>query len=180
MGEAHAGSESSVKKLIIGMGNSMRGDDGAGLEVVRRLCATQGASAQMTNVDIREIDGEASDLLMAWEGYDHAVIVDAGITGAEPGIVRRFDVSQESLPAELGAMSTHAMGLTQAIELGRALKRLPRRLVVLIIEGKSFELGEKLCLEVEASIDAACEAVNAELQLREGLEASPIENNCHA
>jgi hydrogenase maturation protease len=76
-------------------------------------------------------------------------VLDAVSSGAEPGTIHRLDALAAQLPAELFRGSTHALGVAEAVELGRALDRLPERMLVLGIEGKRFDAGAGLSPEVE-------------------------------
>jgi len=135
--------------LVIGIGNRLRGDDSASSEVVRRL-QERGTQA---GVEVSDQLCEPSDLLEAWQGRDAVVLVDTMRSGDPPGTIRRFDVSGEPLPAGLrGSVSTHAFGLHEAIELGRALHRLPRRVIVFTVEGRQFEVGATPSGEVDATV----------------------------
>ncbi|MGD0197415.1 MAG: hydrogenase maturation protease [Solirubrobacteraceae bacterium] len=149
--------------LVIGVGNRYRSDDGAGLEVARRL---QGSDA----FDVRESEGEPVALLDVWDGAPAAILVDAVSSGATPGTIHRIDASDQPLPAEIGgAPSTHAVGLGEAIELGRALGRLPRKLIVYGIEGERFNAGEELSPRVAAAIESLVQQVQQErIQPEEG------------
>ena len=60
-------------------------------------------------------------------------------------------------------MSSHGLGLHQAIELARALGQLPGRCVVYAIEGASFEAGAPLSPAVAAGAVEATERVRAEI-----------------
>lgn len=77
---------------------------------------------------IREYEGEPSGLIDAWEGEGEVVLVDAVSSGAPPGTVHRLDPLKGPLPAELFRRSTHHLGVTEAVELARALDRLSDRL----------------------------------------------------
>ena len=132
---------------MIGVGNRLRGDDAAGLEVAGRIRAGGAAS-----IPVLELDGEPSRLIDAWTGVDRAVVIDAALSGAPPGDVRRFVATDAPLPAGLRGVSTHDLGLADAVELARALGRLPGRLVVYAIEGESFEAGAPLSATVTAGI----------------------------
>ncbi len=124
--------------LVIGIGNQLRGDDSASGEVVRRL-HERGAQ---TGIEVIEQLCEPNDLLEVLHGRDAVVLVDTMRSGDPPGTIRRFDASSEPLPARLrGSVSTHAFGLHEAIELARALHRLPRRVIVFAVEGRHFEAG---------------------------------------
>ena len=126
-----------MRPRLVGIGNPLRGDDAAGLLVARRVRELAGPD----DVEVVELEGEPVRLLDAWEGAELAIVVDALCSGAEAGETSRFDVSREPLPAEAGASSTHALGLADVIELGRALGRLPARLIVIGIEGADFGAG---------------------------------------
>ena len=148
--------------LVIGVGNELRGDDGASVEVIRRLREPAGQAG----IEVGEQLHEPTELLDAWQGRDAVVLVDTMSSGARPGTIRRFDASSEPLPARLrGSASTHAFGLVEAIELARTLDRLPRQLIVFAVEGQTFEAGTALSDEVQAVAPALACAV-----LREATE----------
>jgi hydrogenase maturation protease len=141
---------------VIGVGNEYRSDDAAGLVVARAL--------RDRGVDAREQQGEPVALIEAFAGHDDVVLVDAVRSGAEPGTVHRVDVSDQPLPAELGrAASTHAVGIGEAIELARALDRLPARVVLFGIEAERFEAGTSLSPAVEAAVATLVDAIVAEV-----------------
>ena len=57
------------------------------------------------------------------------------------------------MPAGWFRYSTHAFGAAEAIELARVLGRLPRRLIVVGIEGARFDAGVGLSPEVAAAVE---------------------------
>lgn len=141
---------------MIGIGNELRGDDAAGLQVARRLRAGE------PGVAVREHAGEAVDLLEMWRGADAVVLVDAVRSGAPPGTVHRIDASAEPIPAALSRTSSHAISAAEAIELGRALGRLPATVVVYGIEGCQYLAGAALSESIAPAIDAVANAVRQE------------------
>ena len=70
----------SGNTVVIGIGNDDRRDDGAGLEVARRLRAIVPES-----IRVLEESGEAAALMAAWEGADRVVIIDAMASGVTTG-----------------------------------------------------------------------------------------------
>jgi hydrogenase maturation protease len=141
--------------VVIGVGNRLRGDDGAGLEVVRRLTDLR-TNAQIA---LHAHEGEGVGLLELWDGADVAVLVDCMRSGAAPGTVRRIDMSSETAPVPLRGTSSHATGVAEAIELARALGALPSAVIVYGVEGASFGIGAGLSDPVADAIDLASEAV---------------------
>lgn len=144
--------------VVIGVGNPFRGDDDAGREVARRIGA--GGPA----VTVIEEDGDGERLMEAWDGARAAIVIDAMVSGAAPGTIRRFDAAREPLPAAAFPLSTHAFGLVEAVELGRALGTLPASLVVYAIEGESFDTGAPLSEAVAAAVPDAVARVLDELR----------------
>jgi hydrogenase maturation protease len=160
-GGARAGrpGASAPRVVVIGVGNALRGDDGAGLEVVRSLASRARALA----IEVREQEGEALGLLEQWDGAAAAVLVDAIHSGAPAGTIHRVDASAEAIPARLeSSSSTHAVGVGEAVELARALGRLPPATILYGIEGARFDTGSPISAEVQAVIPALAEAVLAQ------------------
>lgn len=140
--------------LVVGIGNRDRRDDGLGLAVIDALRGRTHDGAEVV-----AHSGEAASLMDLWSGRD-TIVVDAMNSGAAPGTIRRVDVLDEELPADvLQSCSTHAFGLAQAVELGRAMQTLPPRLVVLAVEGEDFSYGEGLSESVREAVDEVVEAV---------------------
>jgi len=149
--------------LVIGIGNPLRHDDAVGLEAVRRmrpLMRAAGPRWRGVAIETCEHEGEPLGLLESWEGAGAVVLVDAIHGESQAGTVRRFDASSTPVPADLaGSTSTHAVGVAEAIELARALGRLPRRIVVYGVAGARFDAGGGLSDEVLAALGPLTEAV---------------------
>jgi hydrogenase maturation protease len=150
---------------VIGIGNPLRGDDAVGLLVARRV-----RELAHPEVEVVELEGEPARLIDAWQGARLVVVVDAVKSDAQEGAVMRFDATAGPLPPSLSATSTHALGLGDAVEIARALDRLPERLIVFGVEGTRFQPGSDLSPAVAAAVQAVAEAV---LREREPVDAAP-------
>ncbi len=144
------------------VGNRLRGDDSAGLEVARLLRGTLPAG-----VEITEREGEPTALIDGWEGVDALWIVDAVSSGSETGTVHRLDASDRALPPDPFRASTHHVSLAETVELARAIGRLPARTIVFGIEGGSFAVGGPLTSAVAAATAAVAEAIREEVAAHE-------------
>jgi hydrogenase maturation protease len=141
----------TASTVIVGAGNTFRRDDGAGLAIASRLRGALGTSSGDIRVIVKE--GDFASLLDDWQGADAVVIIDATSSGSVPGTIRRYDAHEQPLPSTFSRSSTHSFGVAEAVELARALGRLPARVVVFGIEGRDFTPGEGLSPEVAAAID---------------------------
>jgi hydrogenase maturation protease len=144
---------------VVGVGNAWRGDDAAGLAVAARLRSIAG-----TAIEVTEYEGEPTGLVDIWAGADALWLVDAVSTGEQAGTLRRLDASDRELPAGLfRASSTHHVGLDEAVALARAVGRLPPRVVLVGVEGVSFDAGGELTPAVAEACGRAAEVVRGEL-----------------
>lgn len=140
--------------LIIGCGNRLRGDDGAGILVAERL--------RNLGIPAETRSGEAADLIEAWRGADDVIVVDAVVTGAPVGTVQAWDARQPPASARTSA-STHGLGVAEAIELAQALQCRPARLQVYGIEGRRFDPGVEISPEVQRAIEDVARRIVARL-----------------
>lgn len=148
--------ESSAAVLVVGLGNDLRGDDAAGIEVALRLRQ----SRARPGIRISVHPGDPAELLELWAGTKAAVLVDCMRSGAPAGTIRRFDAGHRPLPAQRrGSTSSHVFALMDTIELGRALQRLPPHLLVYAVEGRRFEAGSGLSPQVEMALGGLADAV---------------------
>jgi hydrogenase maturation protease len=141
--------------VVIGIGNRWRGDDAAGLEVAGEL--------RRRGIPALDAEGEPVALMELWEGRPAAILVDAVRSGAAPGTLHRHDASHAPLPAASQTASSHLLGVGEAIELARALGRLPPRVAFIGIEGADFASGAELSPPVAAAIDGAVAEVELTL-----------------
>jgi hydrogenase maturation protease len=137
------------------LGSRYRSDDAVGPLAADRLRAA-GAT-------VLDCGDEPTRLLDLWAGLDTVVVVDAVRSGATPGTLHRVNAGAGPLPRDVGLASTHAMGIADAIELGRSVGRAPARVVVFGLEGASFAPGETLTPAVEAALEPLVAGVLAEL-----------------
>ena len=148
-----------LRRLVVGAGNPDRGDDGVGLLVARML-----RDRLPVEVRIEERLGGAAELIELLREADHAVLIDAMVSGAAAGTVRRFDcVAGEVAPGPGGA-SSHGLGIAAAVGLAAALSCLPRVCVVYGIEAVEFSPGADMSDVVAAAAEEAAELIAGELE----------------
>jgi len=149
----------SSKILVIGVGNAYRHDDAAGLMVARRL-----KEQALSSYEVHEQIGEGTALMDLWKDAGRVVVVDGVRAGAVSGTIHRFHANPRPLPATIFRDSTHAFGLIEAVELSRALRQLPSKLVIYGIEGENFEAGIGLSPAVLGAVNDLARRLPQEIE----------------
>lgn len=147
--------------VVIGLGNSFRRDDGIGPAVAAAVDARG-----MPGVHV-VCAADTTAILDAWAGARLAVVVDA-VIGGTPGQVRQCALDDL---AEDAPVSSHELGLRQTYELGRALGRAPRSVVVVTVDADDTGHGERLSPAVAAALPEAVGAV-LRILVEQGQEAA--------
>ncbi len=148
------------RPLVIGIGTEYRGDDAAGLHAARALLALLGEGGTAEVVEHR---GDGAALIELWTGRDWVILVDALHSTGAPGRVLHFDASGRALPAMPEHGSTHAFGVSGAIELARGLDRLPARIELYGITGTLFSMGATASPVVRQAAGAVAIAIAGRL-----------------
>jgi hydrogenase maturation protease len=149
-----------VKKLVLGLGNPLLGDDAVGLKVA---AVVRERLDDRDDVDVVEEEAGGLRLMERMTGYDRAVLVDACVSGAAPGTIRR--IGPDELPTQRTAIA-HGIDLPRALALGRSLGLpMPGVVRVVAIEAESVhEFKELMTPAVEAAIEPAVAAVLEEVE----------------
>ncbi|MEW6046729.1 MAG: hydrogenase maturation protease [Bacillota bacterium] len=159
---------------VIGVGNPFAGDDGAGIEVVRRLRA-EGLDPEVEAVEA----GDATVVIDALQGVKKAVVVDAAVRQGPAGAVgdRRYEAGQviRLTPEQLSRtgltpLSTHGVGVADAIRLAQISS--PRTVagcivVIAIVVERVRPFSRGLSPPVSAALDRAVRVVREELRRRD-------------
>ena len=151
------------RTLIAGFGNVLRGDDGFGVEVIRRL----EAAALPPGVTLMEVG--TAGLRLAQEllsPYDHLIVVDAMTRGGAPGSLYTLRVDDV---AAATAVDMHAAIPSQALAIAKALGGLPLDVHLVGCEPEGVdELGAALSAPVCAAIEPALTSIRALIAATEG------------
>jgi hydrogenase maturation protease len=106
-----------TRTLVIGLGNPILSDDGAGIYAARMVKAALPSHAE---VDIVELSVGGLALMEAMIGYCRVILIDAlQLPESVPGRVVLFDAGD--LPQTLNTASTHDADLPTALEVGKRL-----------------------------------------------------------
>lgn len=140
---------------VVGIGQAAAGDDAVGLAVLERLRRRAG----LNGVELVQA-AEPSALIPLLEGAEPVIVVDA-LLGGTPGAV--LCLTPDELATErVEALSTHGVGVAEAVALARLLS--PENVAahvhvvgVCVARVERWETG--LSAPVEAAVAAAEDAV---------------------
>jgi len=124
------------KNLIVGIGNSWRGDDGVGPKVVAWLKENVAGNDYL-------IESDLFSLLDVFEKYPQVILVDAVNMGDEPGTVKAFKSHEAKLIIKNNVSSTHGFGLAEIVELAESLG-LAKNLQIIGIQVSDVAFGNEL------------------------------------
>jgi hydrogenase maturation protease len=175
----HGSAAARARVVVIGIGNEFRRDDGVGPEVLSRLRAQAADPVQAAEpgqagrepagaaladaVQLVSSDGEPASLIEAWAGASLAVVVDAVLADPpNPGRLHRL-VLDRPASADARHVSSHGLGLSEAIGLARALDRMPDRLIVHAVEAADVGHGVGFTPAVAAAVAPLTAAVLRDL-----------------
>lgn len=146
--------------LLIGIGQSLRGDDAAGLEAVRLWQARYQVGGLHKDVQVELVELPGMELLGLLQGARYALIVDAVQSGALAGTLHILSPDQlRAFPRE--ASSAHGFGVEEALALGEKLmpSLMPGELALLGIEVANTGLGQQLSPEVAEVLPKAASLI---------------------
>jgi hydrogenase maturation protease len=145
----------SKRILVAGVGNIFLGDDGFGVEVVRKLAERE----LPEDVEVADFGIRGMDLIYALQGdYEVVIFVDATPHGEEPGTVYLLEPEIEE-DGEV-VLDTHGMDPVKVIKFARTLGARPGRTLVVGCEPKvviSGEDYEDMLMELSEPVQAAVE-----------------------
>lgn len=148
------------KTLIIGFGNLLMGDDGAGIHAIQRLAACSLPS--QTEV----IDGGVNSFAALAEIHDAArvIFIDAMQSGGQPGDIYRFTLDDlEALPTG-EALSIHDFSLFDSLNVYKKLGKLPT-VVIYGIEPETLEWGLDLSPRANAAVETVISKVLSDIAI---------------
>jgi len=153
-----------MKTVVLGVGNPILKDDGAGIHVIRQLKKY----VKDPDVTLDEAMTGGMNLLDMILGYEKAILIDTvKMKGAKTGEVRRF--SLRDFPS-VHSSNPHDVDLLEAIKLAEKLGEtsIPKEIVIVGISVNESQhvFGEQLSEKILKAVPKAVETVLSELKIR--------------
>jgi len=152
-----------MKTVVLGVGNLLVGDEGAGVHVVRILQESGG----IDGVEIVDGGTGGFHLLEYFENYDRVILVDATLDGQAPGTITLLKPKYSSdYPPTLSA---HDIGLKDLLDSVFLLGRHPEVVLFAISIARLETMSMELTEPVGAAVTLAARAVTDYLRDDPGL-----------
>lgn len=144
---------------VVGIGNYLRGDDGAGIHAIDMLRSRAGA------LDVDFIDGATAGpgIRFMIEERDKVIFIDAGTFGAQPGEFVRFTPEDVRTQKITGDLTLHEFDLISFLTSPPQDLILPEDIAIYCIEAKTMAPTPDMSPEVQAGLETLVTAVIEEL-----------------
>ena len=147
-----------AKKLVdLGVGNSIRMDDGAGIRVVEQL--EQDEDLKNYKISFQYLNTGGLDILDAIDGYEHAIIVDAASMaheGLQPGEIFYLKNLNEIDVKDPGGISSHGVGVLPVLNYAKiGGYQIPNPIEIYGVQIKEIGfISEELTPEVAKGVES--------------------------
>jgi hydrogenase maturation protease len=154
-----------MRIVIVGVGNSLRGDDSVGLQAVRMWQHAYAETAGLPGVLIETMEQPGPRLLELMNDAKGVVMVDAGVSGSAPGTVHRFGEDRLAVFRQ-DCASLHGWGIAEMLRLGRLIAPKYEEAVIrfVAIEAENLAHGSILSAPVRQALPIACDAIQEEVR----------------
>jgi hydrogenase maturation protease len=145
--------------LVLGIGNTLLTDDGAGVQVARQLQAAAGADLPA----LRVLDAGTMGFALLPEVQDCAalIVVDAARESLAPGTVTVRESSEMDRFLSRRGRSVHEVGIADLLDMARLSGSLPARRALIGIEPAVVDWGLECTPAVAAAVPRAAARVLA-------------------
>lgn len=143
------------KTLVLGLGNTLLGDEGAGIYVVRAL-----QQQHPGLMDVEFLDGGTLSFTLAGpiEDADNLIVIDATQLKQQPGAVHLFE--GEEMDHFLGSnrkSSVHEVSLMDLMAIAYLAEALPARRALIGIQPEYLDWSDSLTDTVARAVPVACD-----------------------
>ena len=147
--------------LVLGFGNVLLCDDGAGVQLLGRVRSELGEVA----ADFIDAGTLSFSLLPYLEAAHSMLVFDAANIGGAPGTTRLFEgAAMDRFLASTRRRSVHEVGLIDLLDMARLQDCLPPRRALLCIQPERIEWSEMLSAPVAEALPEAVRQASALLR----------------
>ncbi len=146
--------------IVIGLGNTLMSDEGAGVRVVQRLLDFAG---RFPLVDFVDAGTGGMSILHLIRGKDKAIFIDCARMGEKPGSIRKFTPQELKSTKALAHQSLHEADLIKIIAMAGQLGQCPAEIIIFGIEPQAVKPGCELSKILTDRFDKYVTVIRKEL-----------------
>ena len=146
---------------VIGLGNSLRRDDGIGIIILESLLNNYKREA----IDYLNFGIFSFDLIHRLQDYDLALLIDGIAADLLPGELKIFGLGDATFTKKVHAVSSHELNLKDIFILTRKLA-LKTRIYVAGIQVTDVGFGESLSEPLKNNLEIITEQIDKFIQER--------------
>ena len=143
-----------AKTLVLGIGNVLLQDEGAGVHAIRLLADS---TAQRDDIELMDGGTLSFTLACAIEDADNLIVIDAAHYDGQPGTTKVFEGSE--MDAFIGSnrkCSVHEVSLIDLMAIALLTGQLPKQRALIGIQPQTIAWGETPSLPIAGAIRIAC------------------------
>jgi len=153
-----------LKTLVLGIGNTLLGDDGVGVYAAKELAA----KIADENVTVMDTAIDGLNLLDVIRHYERLIVIDAILDErTETGTI--FRLTQDQIPPpSLSGGSSHNLNLATTLNIGNSIfpGEIPREIVIFAVASQNVDyVTEEMTANVKRALPHVVELVINELGL---------------
>jgi hydrogenase maturation protease len=147
--------------LVLGFGNVLLSDDGAGVQIVERLREELGTEA----ADFIDAGTLSFSLLPYIEATKSLLVIDAADIERPPGSIGLFEAAaMDTFLSSARRRTVHEVGLIDLLDMARLRDCLPHRRALLCIQPYRIDWSERLSRPVADALPEAARQAAALLE----------------
>lgn len=138
-----------ARSVVLGIGNVLLSDDGAGVHVARNL---QDLLHQRTDVEVIDGGTLSFTLAPAIEDAERLIVIDAAQLHAAPGTVRTFFGAEFDSFVGKPKLTVHEVSLVDLLDIARLMDRVPAQRALIAVQPLCASWGSSLTKDVDAAV----------------------------
>lgn len=152
-----------MKTVVLGIGNTLLGDEGAGIHALRQL----EHHWDPTRAPVEFIDGGTLSFTLTEliQDADQLIIIDAAELNEAPGSVQTYeDEAMDHFVRSGPCSSVHEVSISELMDIARLTDSLPERRALIGIQPRNVDWSHEPSAPVARGIEQACLRANALLE----------------
>lgn len=154
-----------MKTVVLGLGNTLLGDDGVGIYALNNL--QDNWKEHKNNDSIEFIDGGTLSFTLTETLYeaDNLIVIDAAQLNAKPGEVKVFtDNDMDDFVRTSNCSSVHEVSLSELLDMARLLNTLPTRRALIGVQPETVDWADQPTEVVKKAIPVMCQEAHSLLE----------------